>query len=211
MKRSLSHKRSIIAVLTIAIVCAAFAGCAENTVSETGTIPTVTATPAPPPKVGVEAVFGKQITIAAISNGSEGDSALFFEGAQAEAESLGITLNFSAAGDGFDAAVSDAAQNGADAVIACLINKQSSYAALDAASIPVTVFEMQKGNASKDVSLIYYTPDNEVKLAFDAALNFPPHDTPVRLILMFESKETESYQLYQQLSGEGKIFPRKYI
>lgn len=213
MKKSISYKRSIITVLTIAMVCAAFAGCADAAVSETGTIPSDTAaptvTPSPPPKEGVEAVFDKQITIAAVSNGSEEDSSLFFEGAQAEAKNLGVTLNTSAAGDGFDSAFSSTA---ADAVIACLVKEQPSYAALDTAAgkgLPVTVFEMKNGSVSSSVSHIYYAPESETQTAFDAALTYPPHDTPVRLILMFKSKETESYKLYLKLYSQGKIFPKE--
>ncbi len=214
MRNSLSHIRFLtLLILAITFVFTAFAGCADTTDSPTGTTPTAAPTPTPTPKVGLDAVFGRErITIEVISNGSEEDSALFFEGAQAEAESLGVTLSTNAAGSGFDAAVSNAAKNGADAVIAGLIEDQSNYSAINAAAgkdIPITVFEMRKSDAPASVSHIYYNPDNEADLAFDAALNFPPHDTPVRLILMFESKESESYLLYQQLYDEGKIFPKE--
>ncbi len=216
MKKNLGSRRCttiLIFILTITMICTALAGCTDTAVTETGTTPSATATPSAPPKEGLDAVFGKEkVSIAVISNGSEEESALFFGGAQAEAKSLGVTLDTDAAGDGFDAAVSNAAQNSADAVIACLFNEQSNFSAIDAAvgkGLPVAVFEMQKGDAPASVSHIYYTPDNEVGLALDAALSFPPHDTPVRLILMFESKETESYKLYQQLYDEGKIFPKE--
>lgn len=212
MKNRLSHKISILtaAVLAIILVCAAFSGCAETAVSETGKIDTTpVVTPSPAPKVGLDAVFGKEnITIAAISNGTEEQTALFFAGAQAEAQSLGITLDAAATGENFSEAVKGANGN-VDAIIACLINKQSDYSALDNLSEPATLFEMQNGNVSESVSHIYYTPDSEASLAFDAALTYPPHDTPVRLILMFESKETESYALYQQLADQGKIFPKE--
>lgn len=216
MKRILNQKRYK-TILTLAFIIAfvftAFAGCDKPVDgTPTDTTPTATATPTPPPKVGLDAVFGKeQITIAAISSGSEEDSALFFEGAKAEAKSLGVTLNAKAAGDGFSAAVTNAADT-ADALIACVTGERPDFGALNAAyskGMPITIFEMQQGSVASDISQIYFTPGGEINLAFDAALTYPPHDTPVRLILMFESKETESYILYKQLYGEGKIFPKE--
>jgi hypothetical protein len=210
MKKHLDHRRYITIFTLILIIAMACAGCAEAAVSETGEA-TPAATPSPTPKEGVKAVFGsRQITITAISNGSEEDSTLFFEGARAEAQSLGIALNTDAAENDFGGAVSDAVKT-SDAIIACFLGRQFSYTVLGPAigTIPVAVYETQKGGVPKGVSHIYYTPDNEVELAFDAALTYPPHDTPVRLILMFESTDTESYLLYQQLYDEGRIFPKE--
>ena len=52
--------------------------------------------------------------------------------------------------------------------------------------VPVCLFEMQPGTVSDGVSQLAYDPDGAEALALDAALVYPPHDTPVRLILMFE-------------------------
>ena len=45
--------------------------------------------------------------------------------------------------------------------------------------------------------------------ALNAALTYPPHDTPVRLILLFETAESPAYLAYRKLYEEGKIFPKE--
>ncbi len=207
-------KRLAAFIIAGALLLAA-AGCTQPAGNETlpsGTAKTTPATPTPEPKVGLEAVLGKkEITIDVISNADEAASKLFFDGAQAEADAMGVTLKLTAAGSGFDSAIQDAAKT-ADAVVACLMDKAQGYGAISGVAdtgVPVCVFEMEKGNAPEGVSHIYYSPDGEVSLAFDAALKFPPHDTPVRLILMFESEETQSYKEYKKLYDEGKIFPKQ--
>jgi hypothetical protein len=46
-------------------------------------------------------------------------------------------------------------------------------------------------------------------MAFHAALTYPPHDTPVRLILMFESVDSPAYAAYRALYEQGMIFPKE--
>ncbi len=193
--------------LAAAMLCLLLLGCAaarqEQTAAE---IPT------PEPKEGIEAVFGGQVTLAVISNAGEAASALFFNGAQREAESLGIKLTTTAAEDGFDSRVTAAVKDGADAIIAYLPEKAAGYGALQSAAekgIPVCVFEMQKGDVPAGISHLFYEAGSEADIAMGAALTYPPHDAPVRLILMFESKQSAAYKAYQKLYDEGKIFPKE--
>lgn len=218
MKYTTSVKRLAAFFITAALFTV-MAGCESQPAgAETEPSPTQSAvvssvvTPAPEtpaPKLGLEAVFGKaEIKVAVISNSDEADSKLFFEGAQDEAAELGVKLELTAAKGALDSAVSNAAGS-ADAVIACLMSGAEGYGAISSAGIPACVFEMSKGSAPEGVSYIYYSPGNEAELAMDAALTYPPHDTPVRLILMFESKDSKSYKEYQKLKNEGKIFAKE--
>ena len=71
------------------------------------------------------------------------------------------------------------------------------------------MFEMQKGNVPQGLSHLYYQTGSELDMAFHAALTYPPHDTPVRLILMFESVDSPAYAAYRALYEQGMIFPKE--
>ena len=214
------RKRNLLICLIATVVaCMIMTGCVQETSTtqlsndEATALPQPTPTPTPPPKEGLEAVFGKdEITIALISNADETASELFFQGAQKEAQSLGVTLKTIAAEERFNAEISEMAKNEIDAIITYAAEPQTNYVSLVNATdngIPVCVFEINKTDIPYNVSHIYYNPDDAISMAFNAALTFPPHDTPVRLILMFESRETEAYAAFEKLFTEGKIFPKE--
>lgn len=195
--------KALAALLTAAVLCAA-AGCAgQAALPEAGSQKPAAPTATPEPK-GVEAEFGRQISITLLSGADSSD--LFAQGAQAEADSLGITLETAAGGN-----ISDALAGAkADAVISYL-PEPADFGAIESASadVPITVYSIEKAAVGENVSQVYYSPGNEAELAFDAALSYPPHDTPVRLILMFQSADSASYAAYQKLAGEGRIFPKE--
>jgi hypothetical protein len=197
--------KKIAALLIATLICITTAGCSTQTASNEG--PSATPAPTPTPKQGIEAVFDKPVTLAIVSNGNEAASALFFEAATKEAQSMGVTVSATAASGDFDTALSEAAQE-ADAVIAFLPDADNSTAIGDLDK-PLAVFETQKSAVPQGVSHFYYESDGELDLAFDAALTYPPHDTPVRLIMMFESADSPAYIAYQKLFDEGKIFPKE--
>ncbi len=196
---------------TAAILCIVMAGCSAETAANGGASaePVATPAPTPTPKVGIEAVFDKPaITLAVVSNADDAASSLFFDAAVREAESMGVTVTTNAAGSGFDAAVAEAAGS-ADAVVAFLPETAAGTSALAGLGKPAAVFETQNGNMPREISHLYYEAEGELDMAFEAALTYPPHDTPVRLILMFESAESPAYAAYQALYDEGKIFPKE--
>ena len=202
------NTKRLAALIMAALICVMMIGCAVDTAANEATPDEPTATPTETPKTGIEAVFGKPVTLAIVSNGDDAASALFFEAASKEAESMGVTVTTKAAGGAFDAAVNEAAQS-ADAVIAFLPEAGADYSALSASGKPVAVFEAQKGDVPAGLSHLYYEPQGELDLAFHAALTYPPHDTPLRLILLFESTDSPGYLAYQALNDEGKIFPKE--
>ena len=195
-----------IALLTAALMCVMIAGCSAETAASAE--PSVQPSPTATPKTGIEAVFDKQVTLAIVSNADDAASALFFEAAEKEAESMGVAVTTKALGSGFDAGLAEAAE-GADAVAAFLPEAVTDYSALEALDTPVAVFEAQQGNAPSEFSQLGYESDSELSMALDAALNYPPHEAPVRLILLFESADSPAYAAYQQLYDQGKIFPKE--
>ena len=75
--------------------CVFITGCSVETAANEAPSDKPTATPAP--KVGIEAVFGKPISLAIVSNGDEAASSLFFDAAAMEAKSMGIDVTTTAA------------------------------------------------------------------------------------------------------------------
>ncbi len=193
-------------LLSAALICIMIAGCSVETTANEEPSAALTATPTP--KAGIEAVFDKPVALAIVSSGDETASALFFEAAAREAKSLGVTVTTNAAGSDFNAVLAEAAQD-ADAVVVFLPQEIKDIASLDVPGKPTAVFETKKSSVPESVSHFYYESDGELDAALDAALTYPPHDTPVRLILLFESAESPAYAAYQQLYDEGKIFPKE--
>jgi len=209
--------RKMAALLTAAMLCIVLLGCAAEPADNGGVQPgeTVSVTPAPAPtpapKEGLEAVFDKaEISIALVSNGDEAASSLFFEAATREAESMGLTVTANAAGSEFDAAVKKAAES-ADMLVA-FMPEDGDASVLSGLGIPVAVFTAGDGSVPQGISHISYDPAKELDMALNAALSYPPHDAPVRLILMFESEDSAAHASYQELYDQGMIFPKeKYI
>jgi hypothetical protein len=207
--------RKTVALLTAAMLCIVMVGCsaqpAANDGSSAGEPASVTPapTPTPAPKEGLEAVFDKaEINVAMVSNGDEAASSLFFEAAKREAEGMGLTVTTNAAGSGFDAAVKKAAES-ADILVAFMPEKGSA-SALSGLSIPVAVFTVgDASGAPQEISYLSYDSSKELDLAFNAALVYPPHDAPVRLMLMFESADSGTHAAYQALYDQGMIFPKE--
>lgn len=200
--------KKTIALLIIVFMLAALCACSANQPALSSASPPTQPTPAS----GVASVFGKEVKIAVISNGDEAASSLFFAGAKGEAESMGIQIETVAAGKDFDAAVDKSSGEGANAIIAYLPNKAESYAALESAAqkgISISIFEMQKGSAPETISQTYYNPEKETDMALEAAMAYPPHDPPVRLIALFETKDGKTATAYQALVDAGKIFPKE--
>ncbi len=209
-------KKGIVLILVTVMTLMAIVGCSADSATDeiavqSAAVPSATPAPTPTPRNDVQTLFGKEITVAVISNGDEAQSALFFEGATLEAQSLGVQVQTVAAGSGFLESVDEALQNGVDAIIACLIVKGENVDALSKAvgeGVAVSVFSTEKISVPNGVSHIYYQTDNAQEMALEAALVYPPHDTPVRMLFMFESEESKAYEVYTRLYEQGKIFPK---
>lgn len=200
------------ALLTAAMLCIVMVGCsaqpAANESAPAGQSAASAPAPTPTPKVGLEAVFDKaEINIAVVSNGDEATSELFFEAATREAQSMGLKVTTEAAGSGFDSAVAKAAET-ADMLVA-FMPEEGSAGALSGLGIPAAVFTMGEADMPQEISHLSYDQSKELDAAFSAALTYPPHDTPVRLILMFESGDSAAHEAYKALYDKGMIFPKE--
>jgi len=209
------NTRKMAALLTAAMLCIVLLGCSAEPAASSSELPegtvTVTPAPTPTPKEGLEAVFDKaEISIALVSNGDEAASSLFFEAATREAEGMGLTVTANAAGSDFDAAVRKAAES-ADMLVA-FMSEEGDASVLSGFGMPTAVFTAGGGSAPQGISHISYDPAKELDMAFSATLAYPPHDAPVRLILMFESEDSAARAMYQALYDQGMIFPKeKYV
>ncbi|MHB1315692.1 MAG: substrate-binding domain-containing protein [Christensenellales bacterium] len=202
--------RKVIGIFLSLLLALSIFGCSAYTAPTEGqkTSASPSAQPTPEP-VGIERVFGKKELIAAVvSNGSEEESRLFFDAAAAEGSALGVTVQTKAAGKDFTAAVKNAVQ-GADCLIVYLPHGLAEGSAFEGLQIPVCVFRKDEAPAPKDASVITYDGAEEVELSLEAVLNYPPHDTPVRLFGLFTSKNSEASTAYDQLISEGKVMSKR--
>ena len=196
-------------IFLISLLAACTASPAAVSASNTLDNPAKTNTPtSQPSKKPLEEVFGKSIKLAAISNGDDAASELFFAGVKKEAGELGIEVTTAAAPDDFGTQVG---KSDADGIIAYLPNKLSSYSALEDAAKKgkaVSVFDLDNEGSVTGISRTYYNREAEADTALNAVLNYPPHEEPVRLLSMFESKDSKVYLSFDAAVKAGKVFPK---
>jgi hypothetical protein len=97
-------------------------------------------------------------------------------------------------------------------MLVAFMPEEGDASVLSGLGIPAAVFTVGGGSAPQGISHISYDPAKELDKAFNAALAYPPHDAPVRLILMFESEDSAAHAAYQALYDQGMIFPKeKYV
>lgn len=195
--------------LIFAVFCA-FLFCACNTgvpVAETDkqVTPDVTAAPQPTPTP----VPPKTLVLAYDAAEASG---VFREAAADAAAQLGVQLEM--------AAVSDFAQDlpnlatSADAIIAYVSTEAdtSGFASVSQ-KLPLCVYYAPQAAAnppsSSGYSLACYNLEHTMDALFDAVLNYDPHDTPVRIIELFESEQSPASVYYENLFMEGKVLPRE--
>ena len=58
-------------------------------------------------------------------------------------------------------------------------------------------------------SVITYDDTQEIDMALDAVLTYPPHDAPVRLFALFTSEDSAASVRYEELTAEGKIMQKR--
>jgi DNA-binding LacI/PurR family transcriptional regulator len=174
---------------------------AENTASVSPAQPSQSKDP-------IEKVFGKKIKIAAVSNTDDKKSEWFFSGVKQEAEALGAEVQTNAAKDNYETEAQNFAEAGVDALIVFLYDPDDSYDKLEAIAkdIPVSVFEMEEGGDTSSISRVTYNAQAQVDMALEATLAYPPHDTPVRLISMFENNKAQAFATFKTNIDNGKIY-----
>ena len=206
--------RRIIALLIVIILICMLAACsvspqtlpAENTAS-------ASVQPSRNKEL-IEDMFGKKIKVAAVSNTDEAASEWFFSGVNQEAQALGVEVQTKAAQEEYETQAQTFAKSGVDAIIVFLYNPVNAYDKLEAIAnegIPICIFELKKGGTTKDISQIYYNTQTQEDMAINAALSYPPHDAPVRLLSMFNSKTSKVYTTYESFIKQGMIFFKRAV
>ncbi len=156
--------------------------------------PTPTPTPTPAPVVAVVADRAHE---------------LFFEGVAAavSADSARIATSFSG--------IADAAAYRAEGRYALIVYLDGSadedlapLLAAKARGVPVCVYAAA-GQAVPDALIsLRYDDSGAAAAALETALTYPPHDTPVRLIGLFASGESDAYQAFAAAADEGRILKK---
>lgn len=172
-----------------------FSGCAENgggLVIESAPTPTPTPTPAP-------------IRVLAVTDCDETEAAGFFEAIELAAASTGWVMEYKA-----NAMAESLA--GYDGIIALRTSQSTSIAPLTALKqngAAVSIIDIS--NAYEQASGIAYASyeyESGFEALFETALNYPPHDTPVRFLAILNGEGSELDVLYQNGIKEGKVFNR---
>lgn len=193
-----------IAAILLALLCACSGGAknaAQNPPSAepaASAEPTATPEPTPPP-----------LHVAFVNMQSQ-SGALFFQGANAQAAKLGIATeayvgNALTAPGMYDALVVYAGE-GFD--FAKFVSELPE-------PIPVVVYDASRAASptsalpdSGRFSYVYYDGTRALELMYEAALAYPPHDTPVRLLGLFETEDGRASELFDQLYMEGMVLPK---
>jgi ABC-type sugar transport system substrate-binding protein len=136
-----------------------------------------------------------------------GDSRLFFEGLNAEAEGANVHVK-EYPGD-ISAAVSAAIVDKVDGMIA--LYPGEDFDLVESAAnkgVSVVVYDTQKHD-SDHVTVLSYDAKQAAEIALTKALEWPPHETSVRLIGMFSNEESDAANLFSQGAQNGMIFPKE--
>ncbi len=71
---------------------------------------------------------------------------------------------------------------------------------------PVSIIDLfPDGEEFEGASYFSYSPENAAEFTLNVALNYPPHDTPVRLIGLFTEKESAGHDAFREAAKEGKV------
>lgn len=81
--------------------------------------------------------------------------------------------------------------------------------ALEKAAHPVFVYAPNLSMLPAKIPALTHQGKDDAKNALDDALSYPPHDTPVRLVGLFESETSAAAALYQQYVADGKVLAKK--
>ncbi|MBR0025760.1 MAG: hypothetical protein IJP37_01235 [Clostridia bacterium] len=178
----------------IFVLCALLllAGCtAESTSTDVPVQETEAPEPTPVPE-GMQEVFGRDVTLAALGEFPEGMKTAML----AEAEACGIPLNFA-----------DTAEEAAAADLAILLDPEEAMLP----QFPQKVVISADADLAARTDGIFLTQEGTVELAFDALMNYSGHEAPVRVIGIFTDENSPAFAQYNTMIAEGKLQSRGVI
>ena len=162
---------------------------------------TLAPTPTPEPE-GFLKVFGKEeINVTVICEGAEEDNRIFEAGINGEANAMGLYPGFVYTED-TASALDEALLSEADLII---VNARTALEKSIETDKTVVIFD-HTGSFGTGADVII-TKDNSQAITqlYEAILAYPPHDTPVRLLAMFESEMTAASEAFNTYMDEGKF------
>lgn len=80
------------------------------------------------------------------------------------------------------------------------------YFSLMTRGIPVLLIAPGGQRVPDGIPYIGYLAEGAARLALDAALAYPPHDTPVRMLGLFSDKSSDAYAAFQAAAKDGRVF-----
>ncbi len=99
--------------------------------------------------------------------------------------------------------------NAYDGILVLRAKEGTSLAAIERAAdsgVPVSIVDLfPQGDPPKGASYFWYEAEDAEEAALHIALSYPPHDTPVRLIGLFEEKGSPAYDALRRAEKEGKV------
>lgn len=195
-------------VLIFALVCSCFLlGCNGKQNEEDDIVfEPISSSPAPEETAepeGLEKLFGKEsIKTLVVCEGTEEDNSVFAAGILAEATAMGIETEFLYT-DSFSADI--ASENDADLIIG---HVKSEFAGDIEIGKPLVVYDEYGSFGAGAKAIITADNSDAAKIAMEAALVYPPHDTPVRMLGMFESEMSSSFTEYGTYVSDGKFMDK---
>jgi len=82
----------------------------------------------------------------------------------------------------------------------------------DPVDFPVYVYAASGQSVSPDIPHLTYFALNAAADALTLAVEYPPHETPVRIIGLFTSKTSGAYAVWTNAAGNGRVFSKaEYI
>lgn len=187
-------------VCIIVLLCLPLFACTgiSNTLGTLSPVADVFHTPAPSPTPEppqVIAVFGAE------------ENPDFLSGIQESASAASPQIEVLAVPGGVDA-LSTYKPKGNDVAIVYL---EGDTHTLPASDIPVYAFAANGQSVSGGVPYLGYDGNNTAQIALDAAISYPPHLTPVRMIGLFTSEASAAYALWAVEKSDGNVFAKKEL
>ncbi len=156
--------------------------------------PTATPTPTPTPQP-VVAVW------------ADGEANAFFEGVAAAAEDGVRTTLVPGGAEAFSAFPFE----GSCAALCCLTEPEPDYApllALSGRGVPVLCYATAGQTVPEGLFAVRYDAAGAAEAAMEALLAYPPHDTPVRVIGLFSSREGDAFSVFSEYADAGKLLTK---
>ncbi|MEG1524487.1 MAG: hypothetical protein RR224_01355 [Clostridia bacterium] len=156
--------------------------------------PTPEPTPEPTPS---------PIPVVALVNA--GEDKAFFKGVQESVEEAG--LQFSGIDRGLSG-LSTLLEKGACSVIVYVKDEMDDLTALSALEYPVLLYQAGSRPLPKNFAAVEPENGSSAVDMLSAALTYPPHNTPVRLIGLFDTREGDAFAIWTAGVTEGRVLSK---